>query len=91
MPNPLENAKNFRLLNIGDNFSTGKKLLCPACSGEHGQVQYTHKIDAHDNYEAWIGRGDLYRTLIEGKCGHSWYLCIGEHNGLLIIYAEIQP
>jgi len=91
MPDPLENAKNFRLLSIGDDFSTGKKLLCPACSSEKGHIQYTQKIDSHDNYEAWTGRGDLYRTLVDGECGHNWYLCIGEHNGLLIIYAEIQP
>jgi hypothetical protein len=95
----MDNSDQSRVrrVNIGGNFSgaeqgdeSEKKLLCPVCSDEYGHVQNYERVDGHDSYKAWAGRGDAHRIFIAGECGHTWFLCVGEHKGNLVIYAEIS-
>lgn len=67
-----------------------RSLVCPVCSSEYGHVARYEKVEGLDDYKAWSGRGDLHKLVIEGECGHTWNLCVGEHKGQLALFVESQ-
>jgi len=88
---PGECALSHALLEEGQRCSNNWELRCPVCGFWPGHMREVEKIDGKDSWQAgWSGRGDLVVIRIDGECGHSWELCLGEHKGAIQIFARID-
>jgi hypothetical protein len=79
-----------------------ESMACPICKkrelkkDDYNFIQhYNHvyeqtKISGNDNYEAWCGRGDLYKIKFWCEAGHAFSLCFGEHKGNIMPYWKIE-
>ncbi len=66
-------------------------VKCPVCNFDYVHLERPTVVESHDNYEAWVGRGDLIQIPMFCEEGHRWVLCFGFHKGQIGAYIERLP